>query len=275
MRIWLAQTNPRIGNVNENIADIQDVINCVALEGERGLVVFPELSLTGYDLGSTWPDHVLTSEDISSRIICPPHISAVIGFAEASPDGMFNSATIVGKPGKALTQRKIYPISYPPFNETTHFKRGNHMEYFPIDEFHASVLICNDAWHPTLPYLAALKGANLLIVPANSSEFGTNRAAWPTLIRYYATIYGTYVIFVNRVGSEGDWNFWGGSEVISPTGEQLIKAGGTEEICYVDISLEAVKSAREKLPIMREDDPIFAYRKIGEHISKLDIKRGR
>ena len=131
----------------------------------------------------------------------------------------------------------------------------------------ATILICNDAWHPSVPLLAGLQGTNLMIIPTNSSKYGSNRETWSLLSRYYAIIYESYVVFVNRSGQEDSWDFWGGSELISPTGEVLVRAGSDEEICYADISISEVNKVRESLPIMQEEDPILTHRLLEIYIA--------
>ncbi|MCL6443510.1 MAG: hypothetical protein K6T83_08650 [Alicyclobacillus sp.] len=269
MRLWLAQTFPELGNVDANIVATQEIIDRVADEQEAGIVVFPELSLTGYWLREAWPLHGLSVYDLGTRIQCPYRLTAIIGMAERTSEGLFNSAArIDGQRGVNIVHRKIYPVSYPPFDESKYFRRGRFLRPITIDAFRIAILICNDAWHPSLPYLAALQGVNLLIIQANSAIFGRNEIYWTQLVHHYATIYGMYVAFVNRVGTENGWTFWGGSSVVSPLGEVILRAGAEEGIYSAELSLDEVEFAQEQLPIAQEEDPELLYRELGSLLKR-------
>ena len=95
------------------------------------------------------------------------------------------------------------------------------MRAFETSYARMTILICADSWHPDLPFMSVLDGVSIFIHPAASFEKGlgeeiSNRIAWERLNKFYAQIFSCYVIFVNRVGSEGENRFWGGSTVIAP-----------------------------------------------------------
>src|SRR5438270_927101 len=109
-----------------------------------------------------------------------------------------------------------------------------------------AVLICNDAWQPFLPTFAAQGGAELLLVPAASSTAVPEAEPyWRELTRFYARMLECYVVFVNRVGEEAGFTFWGGSHVVDPLGAVVTEAPRLEEsLLFADIDLGRVAVRR-------------------------------
>ena len=109
------------------------------------------------------------------------------------------------------------------------FSSGERMRTFKTSYDKIAILVCADSWHPVLPYISALDGASIFIHTVASFEKGlgeemSNRIAWERLNKFYAQIFSCYVIFVNRVGYEGENRFWGESAVIAPGGKEVTKA---------------------------------------------------
>ena len=148
--------------------------------------------------------------------------------------------------------RKLYPTDYAPFDEDALFAPGDAMRAFDTALGRAAVLICNDAWQPFLPTFAAQGGAELLLVPAASSTAVPEAEPyWRELTRFYARMLECYVVFVNRVGSEAGFDFWGGSHVVDPLGEVVAEAPREQEALLVaDIDLELVEARRRELPLL-------------------------
>src|SRR5439155_20142751 len=119
------------------------------------------------------------------------------------------------------------------------------------------VLSCNGAWPPFLPSFAAQAGAEVLLVPAASSTAVPEAEAyWRELTRFYARMLECYVVFVNRVGREAGFTFWGGSHVVDPLGELVAEAPRLEESLLVaDLDLERVRTRRQELPLLGELRP--------------------
>jgi predicted amidohydrolase len=118
----------------------------------------------------------------------------------------------------------------------------------------AAVLICNDAWEPFLPSLAVQDGAELLLIPAASSTAVPEAESyWREATRFYARVLECYVVFVNRVGVEDGFTFWGGSHVVDPLGEIVAEAPRFEEsLLLVDVHLDRVAASRRELPLAGE-----------------------
>jgi N-carbamoylputrescine amidase len=113
-------------------------------------------------------------------------------------------------------------------------------------------------------YLAACNDADVFVVIANSAldTDGMHPRAWDMFIRMPAMIYGAYVIFANRVGTEHGWSFWGGSSVVAPAALSSIVAETGEEILHATLDYEAVERARDALPLLKDMDIDFTMREL-------------
>jgi predicted amidohydrolase len=152
-------------------------------------------------------------------------------------------------------QRKLYLPQYLDFVERDLFAPGDALRAFDTTAGRAATLICNDAWQPMLPALAVQDGARLLLVPSASSTAvdGVDRY-WLDLTRFYAQMLECYVVFVNRVGSDDGFTFWGGSHVVDPTGTVVAEAPRFEEtVLVVDLDLARVDEQRHALPLVGHD----------------------
>jgi predicted amidohydrolase len=260
MRIALAQTNPVLGDVEANVLRAMEV---VAEAKERGadVVVFPELSLTGYSLGQVSEEVSIEAGDerIRSLAAAAGETSVVIGFHE--DDGhlrTYNSAAYLEDGELVHVHRKLYLPTYGIFEERKHFAPGQRMRAFTSKFGRLSVLICNDAWQPPLGFLAVQDGARVLVIPTNSadSRFAGDLDTteyWYDITRFYAKMYECYVVFVNRVGTEGDLDFWGSSHVVDPWGNVTVEAAlYKEDLVTADLDLQRVLQRRRRVPLLRE-----------------------
>ncbi len=138
--------------------------------------------------------------------------------------------------------------------------------------------VCEDFWHLTVPQLLALDGAQILINVSSSpgrdlaatNEVGLGTAtSWRTLMRTYAQLTTSFVIFCNRVGVEESISFWGGSEVIAPTGAAVFSAPLYDEgLFMVDIPLADIRRERIGLPLLRDERPELQVRELARIIAE-------
>ena len=132
--------------------------------------------------------------------------------------------------------------------------------------------VCEDFWHLATPQLLALDGAQVLINVSSSpgrdvaavNEAGLGTAtSWRTLNRTYAQLTTSYVVFVNRVGVDESITFWGGSEVVSPTGRPSSRRRSTTRAC-TSRTLDPVDLRRERIatPLLRDERPEVVLRQL-------------
>jgi N-carbamoylputrescine amidase len=255
VRVALAQLDPVLGDVQENTRRSHEALSRARAEGVD-LVVLPELTLTGYSLGRVSDDvsRSVDDEEIVQLAEEADGLACVVGFAEAGRVHTYNSAAYLERGAVRHVHRKLYLPTYDIWEERKHFTPGDAMRSFDTDIGRVAVLICGDAWQPALAVLAVQDGARVLIVPANSTaRRPENEVEWRDVNRFYARMLETYVVFVNRVGAEGDLSFWGGSHVYDPWGELVAEApAGEEAFVTVELDLANVRRRRREMPLVKE-----------------------
>jgi predicted amidohydrolase len=264
-KVALAQINPRLGDLGANLALYEEKIRLAAQQG-ADLVLFPELSLTGYILRDMVPEVALklSSPEIQRLKKLSREVSFVGGLVEEGPDYRYYNAAVFFDRGEARhVHRKVYLPTYGMFDEQRYFARGDRVRAFDTRFGRVAILICEDLWHPSTIYLAALDGAQAILCPSTSPLRGLtegrpqddNARYWEALNRTYAETFGLFMIYGNRVGFEDGVGFWGGSEVVDPFGKRAAKANYYEEDFIVaEIALEAVRRKRTAAPLLRDED---------------------
>ena len=270
MKIFLAQTNPKVGDLKKNIENHIEIISA-AKDKEANLVIFPELSLTGYFLKDSVYDmgiNIYTDESAVLRdiykITKDLDISVIAGFVEKDPDfNFYNSTFCISKGGLINVHRKVYLPTYGMFEELRYFKPGNVFGVFDLDGVKVSVLTCEDAWHLSSSYIAVNKGAHIIIInsasPARGITAGLNNFnsmnMWEELLSVIAFYYKSYVLYVNRVGFEDGIGFSGGSCIFNPSGEMESKLDYLEEgEILTEINLDLLNNERFKTPLIRDEN---------------------
>jgi predicted amidohydrolase len=251
LRVRLLQTDPVLGDVEGNLRRLDALVRDAS---DRDLVVAPELATHGYHLSEV-PDVPPLSPDDPRLLALGQHgPAAVVGFAEAFRQHTYNSAALLDGSG-ARIQRKMFLPTYRGWEERKHFRPGAALHCYDLPTTRISTLICNDAWQPPLSWLAAHDGAEVLVVPVNSavSAVGlpTSRA-WEILLLHAAVVLQTYVVFVNRCGTEGGREFWGASRVIHPSGEVLGQLGSEPGELDCELDLAELRSLRRQWPLLQE-----------------------
>jgi predicted amidohydrolase len=261
----LAQIDCKVGDLNINLQHHLDVVERAKQQGAQ-LVVFPELSLTGYTLRDLAWD--LAIDPFGDKRLDPlkeasKKISIVLGLVEsASNHGIYNSALFLEDGVVRHVHRKIYPPTYGMFEEGRYFSRGDHVAAFDSKLGRFGILICEDMWHLSLPYLLAYDGAEVILsLTASPSRMspGSQEMANAQVNhehhRTYARLLSCYVLFCNRVGYEDGVNFWGGSCIVTPAGSMAGSARFfKEDLILAEIdSLEIQRARRFSRHFLDED----------------------
>jgi predicted amidohydrolase len=253
VRIALAQLDVRPGDAEANAERAREAIAEASVGGAE-LVVFPELFLTGFLSGQGEQDDAYTSVEVAALVGAADGPALLVGFHEREGSRSYNSAVYLDGDAIVHVQRKLYLVDYPPFDEDDVFAAGDELLLVDGNPARLSVLICNDAWQPFLPFIAVRDGARVLLMPsASSTAVPEAEPYWRDLTRFYAQMLESYVVYVNRVGREGAFTFWGGSHVVGPEGELVVEAPRLEEaLVFADLDLERVDERRRALPLLQE-----------------------
>lgn len=277
--VALAQIKPKLGCLAENCTLVESAIER-AVADKADLIVFPELALTGYFLRDLVPDVALRLDapEITRIRELSRHVAIVVGFVEVSDDyRFFNSAIYVDGGEIRHIHRKVYLPTYGLFDEQRYLARGERFRAFDTRFGRMGMLICEDMWHLSAPYILAMDGATTLICLSSSPGRGISEdeslgstAAWQKLTSTTAMFLNSRVFYCNRVGYEDGVNFWGGSEVIAPSGSVVSRARLFDEDLLVT-RIDGGELRRERIfsPMMRDENLSITMKELRR------IERGR
>ena len=262
--VALAQIKPKLGCLADNMALIEDAIENGITAGAQ-LVVFPELALTGYFLKDLVPEVALRLDapQIERLKVLSRRISIAIGLVEVSADYRFFNAALYLEEGEIRhVHRKVYLPTYGLFDEQRYLARGERFRAFDTRFGRVGMLICEDMWHLSAPYVLAMDGATTLICLSSSPGRGVSgteelgsATAWQKLTSTTAMFLNCRVFYCNRVGYEDGINFWGGSEAIAPSGEVTVRGKLLEEdLVLAKVDQGALRRERIFSPMMRDEN---------------------
>ena len=261
--VALAQIKPKLGCVADNLGAIEAAVER-GIQEKAGLVLFPELALTGYFLKDLVPEVALSldSPEIRRLIELSRHISIAAGFVEVSADYRFFNAALYLENGEIRhLHRKVYLPTYGLFDEQRYLARGERFRAFDSRFGRMGLLICEDMWHLSAPYILAMDGATTLLCLSSSPGRGItaddnlgSTVAWQKLTATTAMFLNCRVLYCNRVGYEDGVNFWGGSEAVTPGGEVTARGKILEEdFLLAEIEEGALRRERIFSPMMRDE----------------------
>ncbi|MGH2536206.1 MAG: nitrilase-related carbon-nitrogen hydrolase [Candidatus Promineifilaceae bacterium] len=265
LRLALAQISPVLGDVEANL-ELHLAQAAAAAEQGVELLVFPELSLTGYLLREQASEVGLPAGDDGPlwRALrqASRQLDLVVGFVERDRRQQFRIASAYLSQGALRhVHRKVYLPTYGIFEEGRYFGHGNAVRAFDSRFGRLGLLICEDFWHVSAPYLLWLDGADILVLtsasPARPLAGGqpSDSARWVERVNQaYACLFTNFVIHCNRVGREEGVAFWGGSAVYDPSGRLLAQGPYFKEALVVaDLDLAELRPARVRLPLLRDE----------------------
>ena len=232
LNLGLAQINTRLGVPQANLAKHLEMIE-QARQSSVDLLIFPELSLTGYvlqDLASAVAHHPSMEDPIFRPLLeASRELDLVVGFVDEDERHRFFIAAAYLSGGQVVhIHHKVYLPTYGLFDEGRFFAWGDSVRAFDTRFGRLGILICEDFWHASPPYLLWLDGADLLLLTSASPGRGLTpepvleSTRWVEHINQaYASLFTTFVVHANRTGYEDGLNFWGGSTIFDPNGEML------------------------------------------------------
>jgi NAD+ synthase (glutamine-hydrolysing) len=274
LTLALAQINTRLGDLAGNLEKHLDLI-AQARQSGADLILFPELSLTGYALQDLAPSVAIhpAQNDPVFRELCQASrgIDLVAGFVEADRRNRFYIAAAYLSDGQIQhVHRKVYLPTYGLFDEGRFFAWGDSIRAFDTRFGRVGLLICEDFWHASPPYLLWLDGADILYLASASPGRGLTddrrlgSAAWVERINQaYASLFTIFVAHANRVGFEDGLNFWGGSTVFDPDGQRIAHGPYHQEaVTLAELDLAQLARTRARLPLLRDERTALTMREL-------------
>ena len=275
LHLAIAQVRPQKGAYQENLCRFGALFREVGAWPEPPeLLVAPETALTGYFLEGGVRDLAISGDQLFDDLsrqhdeAGTPPLDVALGFYEVHGNRLYNSglyATLGGSDaGIRHIHRKIFLPTYGVFDEERFVEAGRSVQAFDTRWGRAALLICEDAWHSFTPMLAALDGAQVIIIPSASPARGVittddtagrpvSLARWSRLVQDIAGEHGVYVALAQLVGFEGGKAFPGGSILAGPRGDILAQAPLFQEaIIPAVIDFEEITRARADLPLLAD-----------------------
>jgi predicted amidohydrolase len=260
IKLALAQITSKRESKSENILKIEKLTLNAKQQG-ADLIIFPEMSLTGYvvldqvyELAETIPG---PSTLIIEKLAKQTGMHIIFGMPELSEKAqatIFNTAVLVGPKGLIGKYRKMYLPTHSVFEEKRYFRPGYQPVSFQTDLGNIGLSICYDVFFPEVFRLTRLMGAQLIVCISASPAIRRNYFEILTSARALENT--AFLAYVNLAGIEDGLQFWGGSRLVCPTGDVAVKAKYDEEdfiICEVDYA--DLRTAETFIPTLRDLRP--------------------
>jgi predicted amidohydrolase len=260
VNVALAQTSCKVGDKKYNISIMKENIKQAKEKGAT-LVIFPELSLTGYSnrdraygLAEPIPGPSIHSlEEIAKK----ESIYVVFGMPEQSqkaPAVLYNTAVLLGPDGLIGKYRKMHLPTHSVFEEKRYFRLGYEAPVFETKIGRIGLTICYDIFFPEISRLLRLKGSQLIICISASPAVRSRFFEVLTVARALENT--VFLAYVNLVGIENGLQFWGGSRIIAPSGSIVTKAKYDEEDLVIGtIDYADLKRVEVFVPTLRDLRP--------------------
>jgi len=261
LTVGLAQIDCRLGAVEANLEKHLEWI-AHAREKSVELLLFPELSLTGYRLLhlTSRVAQRLDSSTILDRLLeAAEDMTVVVGLVEEGREGfLYNSAVVLHQGEIAHVHRKLYLPTYGIFQEGRFFGPGSQLALAPVYDQALGLLICEDLWHTHLARRLAMAGGKLLaVLSAGPGRVGSGPAmesqeTWECLTRSTAIVNTSWVLYCNRVGWEEGSFYAGDSHIVRPDGQIVMRAASlTEDLLVARLDLREVDRVRWRVPLLQ------------------------
>jgi NAD+ synthase (glutamine-hydrolysing) len=255
MVLALAQVKCAVGDLEGNSSKILEYVDRARAAG-ADIVIFPELSLTGYP-----PEDLLLKADFTRSSMAAIHevasgvgdIIAVVGFAEADYD-VFNSAAVLNRGKLRCTYRKTFLPNYGVFDEKRYFGAGNRNVVLEVAGVRLGITICEDIWFPGGPVEEQVaRGGAEIILNLSASPFNRGKYEYRKQLIASRSMDGPVVLaYCNMVGAQDELVFDGGSCVYHPQQGFIARAARfAEELLVCEVDLEPLKSNRLLEPRFR------------------------
>jgi NAD+ synthase (glutamine-hydrolysing) len=260
LRVALAQINATVGDIAGNAAKIAGQATAARDQG-AALVVFPELSLSGYP-----PEDLLLKtafleeagaalEDLAAQT---QGIVALVGYPEAADD-VYNSAAVLADGEVAAVYRKMYLPNYGVFDEQRYFQSGAEAAIFELNGIPIGISICEDIWEPGPPAMSeALAGAQLIVnLSASPYRAGYGHGRERMLVQRALDNLAS-IVFVNTVGGQDELVFDGHSLAVDQDGTVLARCPQFEEsltLCTIDpreVVAARLRDTRHRVNVRRQ-----------------------
>jgi len=286
LTIGMAQISTKLGDVAANLEKHLEYAERAAAQGVD-LLCFPELSLTGYVLQDLAPT-VAHRANLDDPMFAPlleasQKIDLVVGYVDVDRrHRLYIAAAYLSRGRVVHVHHKVYLPTYGMFDEGRFFAWGDSVRAFDTRWGRAGLLICEDFWHASPPYLLWLDGADVMLFCSASPGRGLDSsdrlasARWVEHVNQaYASLFTNYVAHTNRTGFEDGLNFWGGSTVFDPNGDLMVRGPYFDEaLTVVTLDLGQLSRTRARLPLLRDERTAMVARELQRILDDHEVDKG-
>lgn len=272
-KLALAQISGKRGDKRSNLKNLEKTV-AKAAKLSAELVIFPELSVTGYtvrdqlyELAEPVPG---PSTQVMANVAKKTRTHIIFGLPELSEKTqatLYNASVLVGPKGFIGKYRKMYLPTHSVFEEKRYFRPGYEAATFTTELGKIGLIICYDLFFPEVTRLTRLQGAQLIV--CISASPAVRRAFFETLTVARAIENTAFLAYVNLVGIEDGLQFWGGSRLVGPQGKIIAKAEyDKEDLIIADVDYVDLRPVETFVPALRDLRPEL-FDKLKEAAEKL------
>lgn len=248
--IALAQIDLIVGDITGNTTRILDCCEQVRVESQADLIVFPELSISGYP-----PEDLLLHSGLKRRVaeaieLIRKQVSGIavlIGFPEYLGNFIYNSCVVFENSEEIIRYRKHVLPNYSVFDEKRYFEPGKETAVFKLKDTKIGINICEDIWYPSPAKKCKEAGAELIIVINGSPYEKGGQLKRETIVTERISEIMLPIVYLNMVGGQDELVFDGASFVMNTEGEITYRAPSFEEALDV---IELSVKAKQKVPLI-------------------------
>lgn len=269
VRVAIVQSKPRKGRYRENLEELQQIFAQLAQgDSPPEVIVLPEAALTGYFLEGAVYELARPAQQFAADLAGAwtaaggKRVDIACGFFENAGGTYYNSAVYLECDGKthriAHVHRKMFLPTYGVFDEERFLSRGRRLQVFETKFGMMAMLICEDVWHALMPTIAAIKGAQILVVPSAAPGRGIEEddelgsiARWREILHATAAEHGVYILYAGLAGFEGGKGMTGSSRVVDPHGRTVVQAPALgAHIIRATLDMREIDLARARFPLL-------------------------
>lgn len=246
MKIALFQYSP---DWEAKEANKEKVISLLNQVDEAELLIFPEMTLTGFTMKSKEMSETIHGDSFRffSSIAKEKSVNVFAGIIERRESLFYNTLIHIKPDGKlSKLYRKIHPFTYS--GESKYYNAGVKRAYTKIKNWKIGLSICYDLRFPELYRKYGKQKSHLIVNIANWPE--TRIEHWRTLLKARAIENQCYVAGVNRVGKDPKLNYVGFSSVFDPMGKEIVAVENEERVIVVELDKNYIKEVRDKFPFL-------------------------
>jgi NAD+ synthase (glutamine-hydrolysing) len=270
LRIALAQLDLFVGDVGGNAQRVIDTAADARDRLKADLVLFPELSLSGYP-----PEDLLFHKGMKRQVAAAMErvrsevsgVAVMVGYPDYVDDAIYNAAALI-RDGKVLANYHKQELpNYSVFDEKRYFKHGDASRIVELNGIRVGLLICEDVWEPNPARKACDAGAQLLVVINGSPYSLQYQRRREDMVRARVKDTGLPIVYVNMIGGQDELIFDGGSFAMNAAGEIVQRAAPFKEMVYtVDVDLvdgKAVPRAGHIEPELSQEASVYSALVLG------------